>query len=181
MLRYVIILFFLSTIFSISLFSEEYKSDFIIASIIDSRQKLISGEYTCSGSSTSNNRETGTSTNDIEIYSAFDFSTGKLRFDRQEGNNLIKGRNPKKLDSQQVGGKCAIHPDKVLVWINGDSATAIYPTNHKISGLVRPMDIRIVGLALHLNYYDYSPFDKSLDRLKNVYFGQTASVRRLDV
>jgi hypothetical protein len=165
--------FFLNCSF---LYSQNVTPDFIHAAIVNSREKLVSGEFFISGARTSPGSKADVK---IQIYSAFDHSSNQLRFDQQEGATLLPLAELDVRNSKQDGGKCVIQPDRTLVWVNGSPAVVIHPGGHKITPQIKPFDVRNVGLLTNHGYSQWCSHTDLLKYIKQLWLTNNCKVSML--
>jgi len=92
----------------------------------------------------------------VEILCAFDYAAGTFRFDRLEPARLISG--DKVVD--RMGGKLYRTPKETVIWPDGAPAAGVYPPDHPNDGIIKPFDVRAVGLYLGGSLDAGAPFEE---------------------
>jgi hypothetical protein len=131
----------------------EEVTDFVLAGIKHARDKLRSGVFRAWGHLDESARPEYPLEGDIEIFCAFDFDNGFLRFDRLEpmwwapaASSGAKGAS----DAAKVvqdGGKFVALPDRCVQWRTREKMVWIRRAQEKPTSITRPFDIRVLGLT----------------------------------
>jgi len=129
----------------------QQRYDFLIKGMDDQRQRLRSGIYRASGRFISDNPTLGRLDGPVTIYSAFDFNTDKLRFDRiepiREGKITAPGAGPRETWSKKTKGGALIRlPDRTISNLDGDMISRSGKLTIADESALKPLDIRAFGL-----------------------------------
>lgn len=120
-----------------------------LAALVESRSQIRSGVFRVSGHLDDSAEPDGI-TGGIEIYSAFDFNAGKIRFDRLEPCAIPAAASFTSTDADGStralqGGRFARTPEQSIYWGERMPVAVIMPANAKIPESIKPFDVRLVG------------------------------------
>ena len=132
--------------------TSELTPEYLVRGFLDSRERLRAGVFTATGSLTDRSAAAGTLTGPVHLFSAFDRDRDLFRFDRTEATRC--GRDGQPTGDRagwtvcQHGAKYARTPVKSATWSTRDpKATVVRPADGEFNRLVRPFDVRVVGLG----------------------------------
>lgn len=138
------------------------------------RLKLKTGVFRATGRLQHSTPGGAVTSGPVEIFCAFDFPAGKLRFDRTEPRRNVAVPDadvePRELAQHLQGGQYARTPEAVTVQPLNHNIISVLPPERRPPGWARAFDIRTVGLA-HQHDLDWeTPFS----RVVSVYEQQPA-------
>jgi hypothetical protein len=133
------------------------RRDYLFRGIQANRQMLHRGAFRAHGvhksqGSTQASRLEG----NVEILCAFDYAAGTFRFDRLEPARLISGDKVR----DRMGGKLYRTPKETVIWPDGAPAAGVHPPDHPNDGVIKPFDVRAVGLYLGGSLDAGTPFEE---------------------
>ncbi len=157
--------------------------EFVLAGFKDSRERLRTGEFRCTGTVIDDDPTFGRLEGAVEIYGAFDFDAAKYRFDRTEderqpkpGQKYFRGRDDWQVG--KIGGKFVKTTERSIVWLNGEEAVVIRAAEpaSRPPRQVRPFDIRLVGIIGSVDIDQFLRMPEALGYLQKQ-FAATATVK----
>ena len=141
---------------------------FVLAGHVDGRLKLKSGSFSAIGTLEERAPDWGELRGAVEVFCAFDFPEGKLRFDRNEparGNSdpdaAVVG--PRDWVQVEQGGQFARTSDAVTVRPGSHNIISVLPSSRKAPSWVRPFDVRALGTAHKHDVDAGTPFTTIVD------------------
>ena len=144
----------------------EPSAEFILAGFKDSRERLRTGEFRVDGKVVDESVSSGRLEGPIAIYSAFDFETNKLRFDRtapkrvpKPGKKTIGSKNDWVVGKQ--GGKYVWMPERTITWWMGEEG-AIIDQGDYAPDWAQPWDVRTVGIISVADLPDFPMFAETI-------------------
>lgn len=160
--------------------SAEIKAEarFVLAGFTEGRSRLQSGEYSVDGyldESWGDDRDVGP----VEIYSAFDFRRGALRFDRSWMSQSADANVPAPDPSGPIrkkGGMYAQLPDRSIRYrFDGNRLVTINPPDYGAPADVYPFDVRVIGLCCWLTLEKNEDLEGLLHRYEPYLFDATSA------
>ncbi len=127
-------------------------ADFVVAGIKDSRDRLKSGVFRARGRLDESARSEYPVDGEIDIFCAFDFDKGALRFDRLEPTWWAPAKSsraagePQAAKLVQDGGRLVHLRDRRVQWRVREKTAWIRGAQEKARSITRPFDIRVIGL-----------------------------------
>jgi len=132
----------------------------LLAGVLDQRERLRSGEFLATGTVRILDAKLGELHGDVELYSAFDHDRELLRFDRKQpvrrtlltdfDGNGMPPLSPDDWRSEEWEARGVFLRDSVTGWHSTVPSTIQVMSNESadIAKLVRPFDVRILGLSV---------------------------------
>jgi hypothetical protein len=120
--------------------------NFLFMGLKDNVDRLQRGVFRASGRYADQVPDTADLEGDVTLFCAFDYSKGWFRFDRSEPRRLTSDAKSKTWTLQYFGGKFARTPEGSVQWHLGSHAADFRNPSEPASNLIRPFDIRCLGL-----------------------------------
>lgn len=148
--------------------ADDNSKQFLMMGMKDNFDRLQRGVFQATGRFTDRSPDFGDLEGEVTLFSAFDFQKDWLRFDRSEPVRKHASPNSKTWVSELQGGRFAHTPEGSVQWHLGTTIAGIKRASEAPSSLIRPFDIRSLGIyfgnglskgypfrELHARYLEY--------------------------